>query len=118
MCVISIRNQALSTSVLELKFAKRSQSLPISHARESAHPEVFENPGFRVALAIASLPGMTLKLFNGFRKHHTRTSDWDVPVTAQKRGREPAFTIVVCDKSIRLTVQYCGSKKVAYAHAD
>jgi hypothetical protein len=36
------------------------------------HPEVFEIPGFRVALAIASLPGMTLKLFNGFRKHHTR----------------------------------------------
>jgi hypothetical protein len=24
--------------------------------------EVFENPGFRVALAIASLPGMTIEL--------------------------------------------------------
>jgi len=47
----------------------------------SGHPEVFETPGFRVALppeadqpeaeAIASLPGMRLELFNGFRKHHT-----------------------------------------------
>ena len=26
----------------------------------------------RVALVIARLPGMTPKLFNGFRKHHTR----------------------------------------------
>jgi len=42
---------------------------------------VFEISGFRVALppgadqpeaeAIASLPGMTPKLFNGFGKHHT-----------------------------------------------
>jgi hypothetical protein len=28
-------------------------------------------PGFRVALAIASLPGMTIKLFNGFQEHET-----------------------------------------------
>jgi hypothetical protein len=41
------------------------------HARESGHPEVFEIPGFRLALAIASLAGMTSELFNGFRKHHT-----------------------------------------------
>jgi hypothetical protein len=27
--------------------------------------------GFRVALAIASLPGMTIKLFNGFQEHDT-----------------------------------------------
>jgi hypothetical protein len=59
-------------SVLELKFAKEARFLD-RHARESGHPEVFEIPGFRVALAIASLPGMTLKLFNGFRKHHTST---------------------------------------------
>jgi hypothetical protein len=30
--------------------------------------------GFRVALAIASLPGMTPKLFNELREHHTRES--------------------------------------------
>jgi hypothetical protein len=29
-------------------------------------------PGFRVALAIASLPGMTPELFNGFRIQDTR----------------------------------------------
>jgi hypothetical protein len=28
---------------------------------KNRHPEVFETPGFRVALAIASLPGMTVK---------------------------------------------------------
>ena len=33
----------------------------------------FDFPGFRVALAIASLPGMTPKLFNGFRGHDTRS---------------------------------------------
>jgi hypothetical protein len=32
------------------------------HAGANRHPEVFENPGFRVALAIASLPGMTIEL--------------------------------------------------------
>ena len=32
---------------------------------------VFDFPGFRVALAIASLPGMTPKLFNKLREHHT-----------------------------------------------
>jgi hypothetical protein len=57
-------------SVLELKFAKEARFLD-RHARESGHPEVFEIPGFPVVLAIASLPGITLKLFNGFRKHHT-----------------------------------------------
>jgi hypothetical protein len=29
------------------------------HSRENGNPEVFEIAGFRVALAIASLPGMT-----------------------------------------------------------
>jgi hypothetical protein len=32
------------------------------HAREKGHPEAFDFPGFRVALAIASLPGMTSEL--------------------------------------------------------
>jgi hypothetical protein len=44
------------------------------HARESGHPEIFEFPGFRLALAIASSAGMTSELFNGFWKHHTRVN--------------------------------------------
>jgi len=32
-------------------------------AGETRHPEVFKIPEFRVALAAASLPGMTLELF-------------------------------------------------------
>src|SRR5262245_3185321 len=49
-------------------------------SRESGNPEVFEFPGFRVALAIpvvspverASLPGMTIELFNELQKHRSR----------------------------------------------
>ena len=47
---------------------KINQRATYRHTRESAYPEVFEIPGFRVALATASLPGMTPQLFNGFRK--------------------------------------------------
>jgi hypothetical protein len=36
-----------------------------------ATPEVFEIPGFRLALAIASWAGMTSELFKGFRKQDT-----------------------------------------------
>jgi hypothetical protein len=32
-----------------------------SHAGENRRPEIFDHPGLRVALAIASLPGMTNK---------------------------------------------------------
>jgi hypothetical protein len=35
------------------------------HADENRHPEIFETPGFRVALAIANLPGMTRELSGG-----------------------------------------------------
>ena len=47
---------------------KKSAS-PARHARESGHLEPFEIPGFRVALAIASLPGMTI---NELLRHHTK----------------------------------------------
>jgi hypothetical protein len=50
---------------VELKLQKKSES-PDRHARESGHPKVFEIPGFRVALAIASLPGMTLSYSTDF----------------------------------------------------
>jgi len=34
------------------------------------NPEAFDFPGFRVALAIASLPGMTIELCNELQKHY------------------------------------------------
>jgi hypothetical protein len=47
---------------------------------KAGHSEIFEIPVFRVALppeadqpkaeAIASLPGMTIELFNEFLRHH------------------------------------------------
>ena len=36
----------------------------VRYTGESRYPDVFEIPGFRVALAIASLPGMTIDLCN------------------------------------------------------
>ena len=48
-------------SVLELKFVKPSHSPLRRHARERGQPEAFDFPGFRVALAIASLPGTTFE---------------------------------------------------------
>src|SRR5438046_7451627 len=41
------------------------------HTGERRYPEVFEISGFRVALAIASLPGMTIELCNQPVRHHT-----------------------------------------------
>jgi len=41
------------------------------HAGENRHPEGIEIPGFRVALAIASLPGMTIDLCNELRSQDT-----------------------------------------------
>ena len=40
------------------------------HAGENRHPEVFEIPGFQVALATASLPGMTIELCKELLRHH------------------------------------------------
>src|SRR5262249_55268908 len=40
---------------------------PHRHTRESGYPEVFDFPGFRVALATASLPGMTPNYSTDFR---------------------------------------------------
>jgi hypothetical protein len=46
-------------------------------------------PGFRVALAIASLPGMTIKLFNGFGNM--------IPVSV---GSSPARSVSICVRSL------------------
>src|SRR5918996_5183787 len=59
------------SSVLVPKFVNESLDSR-RHTRGSGHPEVFEVPGFRLALAIASLAGMTFELFNELKKHHTR----------------------------------------------
>src|SRR5262245_37164643 len=42
-----------------------------THSRGNGNPEPFEIPGFRVALAIASLPGMTTEFCNELQIHHT-----------------------------------------------
>jgi hypothetical protein len=41
------------------------------HIGKNQHPVVFGNPGFRVALAIASLPGMTIKCCRKVRFQNT-----------------------------------------------
>lgn len=40
---------------------KHSIPLFVRHSRESGNLDVFETPGFRLALAFASLAGMTLE---------------------------------------------------------
>ena len=52
-----------------------TQALLDGSVRESGHPEAFDYPGFRVALAIASLPGMTIELCNELLRHHTGLID-------------------------------------------
>jgi hypothetical protein len=52
------------------------------HAGANRHPEVFENPGFRVALAIASLPGMTIELCCELLFHDTSMVCWRAVASA------------------------------------
>ena len=47
----------------------RSHSAFYRHAGKNRHPGVFEISGFRVALAIASLPGMTIELYKKLLRH-------------------------------------------------
>ena len=53
-----------------------------THTGEGRYPDVFEFPGFRVALAIASLPGMTFELCCELQcqdtscSHNTQAEDW------------------------------------------
>jgi hypothetical protein len=44
---------------------------PNRHTGAGRYLNAFEIPGFRVALAIASLPGMTIELYREFLSHHT-----------------------------------------------
>ena len=47
---------------------------PNRHTGGGRYPDAFKIPGFRVALAIASLPGMTIELYCEFLSHHTTPS--------------------------------------------
>src|SRR5262249_53560047 len=102
MRVISIRNEALSTSVREPKFAKKSESPDQSCARKPASRTPTVSPPFAKFLLRGKRTG------GGFRIALPPNSE---PGLAGTRG--PGFTVVICDKRIRLTAQYCGSKKVA-----
>ncbi len=42
----------MQSNVLSQKFLKEFRNRPYRHARESGHPEVFEIPGFLLALAL------------------------------------------------------------------
>jgi hypothetical protein len=61
---------SLSASVLELSSQNKRADFPPSYPRKRVSRS-FDFPGFRVALAIAGLPGMIPKLFNGFRRQDT-----------------------------------------------
>jgi hypothetical protein len=47
------------------------------HCRESGNPDCVEFPGFRLALAIASLAGMTPELCSALLGHDTRLAVTD-----------------------------------------
>jgi hypothetical protein len=61
---------ALELNKSQYAVETRNSPVLIAQAEESTAP--LKLPGFRVALAIASLPGITPKLFNGFRRQHTK----------------------------------------------
>jgi hypothetical protein len=46
---------------------------PNRHTGGGRYPDAFEIPGFRVALAIASLPGMTIELCRELLRQDTRS---------------------------------------------
>src|SRR5262245_34686775 len=53
------------------KRASRGSCTRILTKRQPREPTLVNFPGFRVALAIASLPGMTIELFSERRRHHS-----------------------------------------------
>ena len=59
------------------------------HTRGSGHPDVFAIPGFRLALAIASLAGMTFDLLNELGDGDT-TPDiyWQTRINGRALGIE------------------------------
>jgi hypothetical protein len=66
----------------------------VRHSRESGNPEAFEFLGFRVALAIASLPGMTIELCKELQIHHT--SDSPVQTLAEKVDAVSTICYNIC----------------------
>jgi hypothetical protein len=56
------------------------------HSRESGNPEFFKSSEFRLALAIASLAGMTSELCDDFVRHDTGVCLLPWPLKAESRG--------------------------------
>ena len=54
-----------------LRSSRNKLASPFRHYRESGNPVFLVFPGFRLALAIASLAGMTANFCCEFRRHHT-----------------------------------------------
>jgi hypothetical protein len=65
---------------------KKSERLH-RHARESGHPEVPGFPGFRLALAIASLAGMTFEIFNVLLGQDTSERSIFIEPPVEERSR-------------------------------
>jgi len=60
---LQARNENGDSSAVSQKFVELVFGLLCVIPAEGRYPDVFEFPGFRVALAIASLPGMTFELY-------------------------------------------------------
>jgi hypothetical protein len=63
---------------------------PYRHTRQSGYPEVFDLSAFRVALAIASLPGMTRGLFDGLQLQDTSSVQVCENISRAKTQRPPS----------------------------
>ena len=63
------------------------------HTGEGRYPEGFEIPGFRVALAIASLPGMTISFCRKLQFHKISSIESDYILDAAAPAEEK---VAVC----------------------
>src|SRR5919106_4736024 len=95
--VIGALRSSIRASVLE-PVREISLRSPTCHTREGGYPEYLDFPGFRVALAIASLPGMTQILFNELQKHH---------ITDRRRKSSPTLLVQ------RLLAGHTGSRSAS-----
>jgi hypothetical protein len=61
-----------------LRRSRNKSAFSFRHYRESGNPVFLVFPGFRLALATASLAGMTTNFCCEFRRHHTSSGAWDL----------------------------------------
>jgi hypothetical protein len=69
--------------------------IQVRHSRGSGNPEAFDFPGFRVALAIASLPGMTIELCDELQKQHTSKGDQKETLTCNRESSEKGCSFFI-----------------------